>query len=327
MCIAILDLNGVSEENLYNSFQNNPDGVEFLYNRNGVLRATKLFGAKFEAVMQNYERIKKEAKDSPVAIHFRIATHGTVDKSNCHPFFVQPQKIGLVHNGILPLRDPKNKKSDTALFAEYLRKFPDPFQDAFMIEMLESYCHGSKVIFLNNRDEYLIINENLGHWDTDGNWYSNYTYNYCNYYDFGGTRAYKGGTTTESSGFKTNYKDDEDWYPERSKASYGYQLDDEGIFDDTGEWFYTSADGWQRTADLKKDNPDWSGYIYKQGEGWVKGDAAMGYCDLCGKSAHTKYDKLAGGDLCEDCTIDWNRDPVGTIVKTHIGSDEQGWEG
>ena len=50
-----------------------------------------------------FKEFYKEYKphgDKQVLIHFRIKTHGPIDKNNCHPFLVN-NSLGFIHNGII----------------------------------------------------------------------------------------------------------------------------------------------------------------------------------------------------------------------------------
>ena len=55
-----------------------------------------------------------------------------------------------------------------------LRTFPKDFIfNKGIIKLLEEYCeYMNKLVFLNNRGEYLIIGEDCGDW-IDGIWFSN----------------------------------------------------------------------------------------------------------------------------------------------------------
>jgi hypothetical protein len=56
---------------------------------------------------------------------------------------------------------------------------------------ISEYIGYSKLIFLDSKDKYTIINEEMGKW-TDGNWYSNDSYKeYNNYVYYGNTKVSK----------------------------------------------------------------------------------------------------------------------------------------
>lgn len=49
------------------------------------------------------EHIGQEDENEPMIIHFRLATHGSIKKSNCHPFFNHFTGVSFAHNGILDI--------------------------------------------------------------------------------------------------------------------------------------------------------------------------------------------------------------------------------
>lgn len=50
---------------------------------------------------QFLKKIKSVNKDEPLLIHFRLATHGSIKNSNCHPFYDNETGTQFMHNGIL----------------------------------------------------------------------------------------------------------------------------------------------------------------------------------------------------------------------------------
>lgn len=40
-----------------------------------------------------YKKVKKVKKDEPCIIHFRLATHGSIRRANCHPFMTKKQTL------------------------------------------------------------------------------------------------------------------------------------------------------------------------------------------------------------------------------------------
>jgi hypothetical protein len=182
MCLAIFQPAGavVPEDYLKEGFRNNPHGAGFMYfDERGELRTYK--SMYFDSFIAEYERQwAMHGQESPFAIHFRYATHGTTDITNVHPF-VMNKNVAVMHNGIIDCIITDKKMSDTAAFVrDYLGALPRNFQDnEFLFEMVEDYTHGSKLILMTNdpQAQYsaYIFNEGSGHWK-DGVWYSNATY-------------------------------------------------------------------------------------------------------------------------------------------------------
>ena len=182
MCIAILNKQGtvLTKSTFMNSWHNNPDGGGLLYALKGRLHTFK--SMKKGIMYKEYERIRKAHPDIDIILHFRIGTHGANDETNLHPFLVN-DKLGFVHNGIISQTAAKlgkdDKRSDTNLFNEELKRLPDNFVDnEGIMNLIKGYIGtGSKLIFMDNLGNYRIVNEMAGHWNSE-NWFSNDTYSY-----------------------------------------------------------------------------------------------------------------------------------------------------
>lgn len=174
MCIAILNKKGIiSDYYLKNSWENNDQGGGILYVENEVLRKFKTYD--FEKFIQKYKKIKI-FNIQPIVLHFRIATSGFEPDVNLHPFFVN-KNLGFVHNGILQGMGDYYF-SDTYYFNQMLKIMPEDFlKNKSTKEKMSNFIGLNKLIFLDNKNKYTIINEKLGTWEDD-NWYSNNSYRY-----------------------------------------------------------------------------------------------------------------------------------------------------
>ena len=86
----------------------------YLTNRDGIGFATpdkNFHTLSFNTFMSNIKRVKT---DEPCIIHFRWATHGSVKKSNCHPFV--KGDIKFAHNGVLPIQSVNDKTDSEIAF-------------------------------------------------------------------------------------------------------------------------------------------------------------------------------------------------------------------
>ena len=192
MCIAIL--NGPQEtlakQTLRNCWENNGDGAGILYIRDGVMKVFKEMKS-FDNFYSNYIEIKRTNGNKHLVLHFRISTHGAVNETNCHPFLVD-DNIGFVHNGMIYEMPYSNQFSDTYLFNENIMKsFNKGFENnEVVMDMLGDFIgNGNKLVFLNSKDEFFIVNEKAGLWD-GASWYSNTSYQRVNtWVDYGGTRV------------------------------------------------------------------------------------------------------------------------------------------
>lgn len=176
MCIAIYKPEGIKidKATLERCFNANPDGAGYMYNDNKQLHMHK----GYFTFKEFYKDFKKH-EDKQAVIHFRIKTHGAINKDNCHPFMVN-NALGFVHNGVISGFGVEDM-SDTRHFNEEIVK-PlvakwgnlSLFQPAIK-SLIESRIGYSKLIFLDRHGNYDIFNENKGMWD-NGVWYSNSSY-------------------------------------------------------------------------------------------------------------------------------------------------------
>lgn len=181
MCIAILNTrNTINRETLQQCWKSNPDGAGMIYTNNGQLQIFKEM-TNFDKFYKEYSKQRKANKQSNFVLHFRIATSGKIDKTNCHPFNVN-KNLSFVHNGMINIQQLNNSVSDTYTFNELiLKKLPNNFlSNHAIIDLIENYIGYSKLVFLDSDNNASILNEDLGHWDALDNWYSNNSYQ-CSY--------------------------------------------------------------------------------------------------------------------------------------------------
>lgn len=185
MCIAIYKPADqvIDHDTLRRSYEANPDGCGMAYlTDDGIEIETTM---DFDVFYEGYEQALREYPDSPFLIHFRIATHGSVNEDNCHPFFIESHEEEMLrvfmHNGtIAPLADKCSKTSgasDTVVFGlEILEHLPMGWDDNPAIKkLIEHYIGWSKIVVMDEFGAVTIFNEHKGVWD-GGIWYSNTTY-------------------------------------------------------------------------------------------------------------------------------------------------------
>jgi glutamine amidotransferase len=180
MCLLCVIQPGVTptREQLYTAAESNPHGFGYAFLTNDKIITGR--GMDAEDVIERFLRIREGLTDCYAMFHARFTTHGSTNKSNCHPFRVGgDEDIVLGHNGILPL-DPADNRSDTRMFAEdWLPELGvESLDDPTMFAELERWA-GSKVAVFSlspklQKNVY-ILNEHMGHWDK-GIWWSNYSY-------------------------------------------------------------------------------------------------------------------------------------------------------
>lgn len=231
MCIAILSPKGteITAQQFRNCWDNNYNGAGFMYNDDdNKLHVVKEMDS-FERIYKKYKALNKKFPNATFVLHFRISTHGVINKSNCHPFKVN-NELGFVHNGVIAAVDKNTKYSDTNMFnRQILRKLPQVdvayLSNPAVKTVLGEFIKHSKLIFMNNLGEATIINEHKGDWEEDGIWYSNTSHKRVkNTVDYGGEtltreelRERQGGSSPStgtgivhggSAGYNSRYYDD-----------------------------------------------------------------------------------------------------------------------
>ena len=181
MCIAIMKPQGkiISKKTLQECYKNNPDGAGFMFSSNKELHIKKGY-FDFKEFYEEY----KKYQDKKCVIHFRIKTHGKIDKDNCHPFRIN-NSLAFIHNGIIS-GFGGNVKSDTVEFNEQvLQGLVSKWGNLSLFEkpvtkLIQASIGHSKLVFLDRHNNHNIINENMGEWHK-GVWYSNTSYKKSKY--------------------------------------------------------------------------------------------------------------------------------------------------
>jgi hypothetical protein len=236
MCIAIMKSENkkISKASLQRCYDANPDGAGFMFAENKELTVKKGYFT-FKEFYKEY----KPHENKQVLLHFRIKTHGPIDKNNCHPFLVN-DSLGFIHNGIISGYGD-NKQSDTIDFNKSILQkivakhgnmglFEDP-----MVELIENVIGYSKLVFLDRHGNYRIMNEDKGHWN-NGVWYSNSSYKKPEPVTYKGYDWTKQGThcTSLPAASKSCSLASGDWVV--CNEDYDYGIGDNSLHIKKGEW-------------------------------------------------------------------------------------------
>ena len=230
----------------------NPDGFGFAIHAG--IAIIKDHDMDFEKLWLRWSDLRIMYK-GPAMFHFRIATHGSPNIDNCHPFDIgdNPKSV-LGHNGILPLTMPiGEKRSDTKLFAEivlpYIGGVKCLDKDDKLKEISE-WANGNKLVILtideNTQHDWYIINEHLGHWKDDI-WWSNTSYmrsypsTYVNYgYP---SSPYLGKSYSGYNDIQNDDDFDDDW------ANRSFSLKDKQEQEYEQQIGWTKSDQWEYIED------------------------------------------------------------------------------
>jgi hypothetical protein len=98
---------------------------------------------------------------------------------NCHPYPILPNKLALMHNGVLSTGNRNDvTKSDTWHFIEdYLKMVaeaaPQLFYEPNFLELLEKFIgYSNKFVFMNDEGRLAVVNEEAGTFHAEM-WFSN----------------------------------------------------------------------------------------------------------------------------------------------------------
>jgi glutamine amidotransferase len=202
-------------KDLENASCNNPHGFGY-----AIIAGDKIItgkGMSSRKVINEFLEVRKQHPGGYAMFHARYATHGVKNEQNCHPFMVGGREdTYLAHNGVLDIKiNNGDKRSDTRVFAEdMLPKIGgvSSLDDDNILKMVEKWSSGSKlaIFTLDPSAKYdcYIINEDAGHWDNAGMWWSNSTYKA----DYGWASYFKKEDkhSTKSIGGWTNLNDYDD---------------------------------------------------------------------------------------------------------------------
>jgi len=185
MCLIIHKPKGETIEKwiIDSAKEYNPDGIGIM-SGGKVCRSMKIKTAKV------YDKIN--SLDN-AAIHFRMATHGTTDIKNCHPFKLNGDTF-LMHNGIMSKYNPPkdSNDSDTATFVkEYCN--PDiAINGKLNLRFFEEAIRGQAIALMHKRGRITrhgsgwntyagCIFSNQYAWDSPNSWKPTKEYSYLEY--------------------------------------------------------------------------------------------------------------------------------------------------
>ena len=175
MCLAIYKPQNkkVIKSEMETAWESNDDGAGFAYPYKGKVIIEKGF-----MTFNSFWNAIEPHMDKPMAIHFRWSTHGLVDENNCHPFAITDE-LAMIHNGVISGIDITDKeKSDTRTFVDdYVKPIHKGdkkfiYSDYGKRTLQACIGSGSKLVFIDKKANYVIVNEEAGEWQ-DGVWYSN----------------------------------------------------------------------------------------------------------------------------------------------------------
>jgi Glutamine amidotransferases class-II len=171
--------------------QGNDDGSGYMYVQGERNEAGKLINPKEARVVVDHTMAKpselpawyEPVMDNNIAVHVRNQTSGDINLENCHPYCVLSKDLGhkidlyMMHNGSIRDVQVNRRMSDSWNFAtEFLRPLlaprPSLMLEPSFIYFLCGIIGPNKLIFLDNYERFVIINEDMGSIQPSGVWAS-----------------------------------------------------------------------------------------------------------------------------------------------------------
>jgi hypothetical protein len=226
MCIICIKPAGTpapSKEIINNMGESNPDGFGLAYVKNGEVIVRKTMDLK------TYTKwVLSLPKETPAILHLRIATHGSVNEKNCHPFLSDDKKVAFAHNGILSITNREDMTDSETYFRDVL----EPVRLSGIAVGSPRYDNAVNCVVKGSKFAILEASGNItlyGEWIEDGGYkYSNDTYKpRWNYYQYGGYAGWFNEPYEEElrevmfSARLRPTMDDFEWYYSHFKSMYG----------------------------------------------------------------------------------------------------------
>lgn len=263
MCVIAIKPKGVDmppQTWIDNMWYANPDGAGFMYASGGkvVIQKGYMKLADFNNALSELKN-KFNLKDLALVMHFRIGTAGGNIPANTHPFPISDSipvlqklicttKLGVVHNGIIPIKPRQDNISDTMEYIASqlapLYRYDNEFYRSKDLLQLIGNATASKLAFLTPKGEVFTVGAFV---EEAGMLFSNTSYSSSYWYRRVPTRAYG----LDEDDYETLYGD---WHYGATHGEYvvdlqlmasGYIVDYEtGNFLDANDFdFFVDRDG------------------------------------------------------------------------------------
>ena len=157
---------------LENALTVNSNGFGLMYFKNEEVISKKTLSKDFKDIQNLIQSVYKDC-EGKLALHFRFATEGVIDKINTHPLTVlntneHGRSLMLMHNSpMLPIALIDKDRSDTHQFVKYflrpvLKSNPDLIYNQKWIEQLSRDVDNSRLVFADGKtNKFIYVNKNL----------------------------------------------------------------------------------------------------------------------------------------------------------------------
>lgn len=155
---VLLDTDGLIED----VYANNSDGLGIMYHTKSGIKVVKLLPQSASVARAAVASLPND--DRQVAMHWRMRTHGNIDKENCHPYPIG-HGAWLMHNGILHTGNKADpSKSDTWHFAkDYLSTLDaDTLHNPQVLKLLGEFIQNNRFVIATADGRMSWVNADQG---------------------------------------------------------------------------------------------------------------------------------------------------------------------
>lgn len=157
------------QEVLDNCWAGNDDGAGFAYAKDGNIIVIKELEnkEKFETLYRSH---RAKSPNAVFVLHWRVRTHGKVNRTNIHPFFVNKDVV-MFHNGTISDMPHSEDYSDSYLFAKtVLSGLPHKFySNETILRMIHKWASPSRIALLTSSGKVFFTSMNG--WEKDGDFF------------------------------------------------------------------------------------------------------------------------------------------------------------
>ena len=161
---------------LENIYASNADGIGAMYPSTRGLQTPKTLPKTAQQARRFIESLPVDSRN--LALHWRMRTHGDVNKANCHPYTVVPGQLEMMHNGILHTGNKADPRmSDTWHFIQnYLAPLSKHgaglIHEPALATLIADFIGDNRFAFMTDDGRLTVVNRDSGieHQDL---WFSN----------------------------------------------------------------------------------------------------------------------------------------------------------
>lgn len=204
MCVIIHKPKGVKLKTkiLKKAWNYNPDGSGFAVRKDHTGFTVRKGFMEFDKFIKAYNNATDQGQEA--IIHFRIATHGTVIPSNCHPFHNGDQSLIMFHNGVVSAYGSTDLSDTKDLFKSIIINIPPKARH----KVLSSYATGNRFVLIEG-----------GNVSRFGTWENKHG---CMWSNLNHDRAYAYNYPSAKGRILTDYDDDlDDLYWNKKNSGQG----------------------------------------------------------------------------------------------------------